>query len=105
VEPSELTFVAQVAVRFGFDTHQFERLKNIHSGSGSGEANPYEILGLTKDADEKTIKSTYRKLIRENHPDTLMAQGVPQEFIDLATEKMATINAAYDQISKLRGIK
>ena len=34
-----------------------------------------------------------------------MAQGVPQEFIDLATEKMATINAAYDQISKLRGIK
>ena len=105
VDPSELTFVAQVAERFGFDAHQFERLKTIHLGSRGGEANPYEILGLTKDADVKTIKSTYRKLIRENHPDTLMAQGVPQEFIDLATEKMATINAAYDQISKLRGIK
>jgi DnaJ like chaperone protein len=105
VDPSELTFVAQVAERFGFGAHQFERLKTIHLGSSGGEANPYEILGLTKDADVKTIKSTYRKLIRENHPDTLMAQGVPQEFIDLATEKMATINAAYDQISKLRGIK
>ena len=105
VDPSELTFVAQVAERFGFDAHQFERLKTIHLGSSGGEANPYEILSLTKDADVKTIKSTYRKLIRENHPDTLMAQGVPQEFIDLATEKMATINAAYDQISKLRGIK
>ena len=105
VDPSELDFVAQVAARFGFDAHQFERLKTIHLGRGGGEANPYEILGLTKDADEKTIKSTYRKLIRENHPDTLMAQGVPQEFIDLATEKMATINAAYDQVAKLRGIK
>ena len=105
VDPSELTFVAQVAARFGFDAHQFERLKTIHLGNSGGEANPYEILSLTKDADEKTIKSTYRKLIRENHPDTLMAQGVPQEFIDLATDKMATINAAYDQISKLRGIK
>ena len=105
VDPSELTFVAQVAARFGFDAHQFERLKTIHLGISRGEANPYEILSLTKDADEKTIKSTYRKLIRENHPDTLMAQGVPQEFIDLATDKMATINAAYDQIAKLRGIK
>jgi DnaJ like chaperone protein len=34
-----------------------------------------------------------------------MSQGVPQEFIDLATKKMAIINAAYDQVSKQRGIK
>jgi DnaJ like chaperone protein len=105
VHPKELEFVAQVSARFGFNSHQFERLKAIHLGSANGEGNPYEILGLTKDVDEKTIKSTYRKLIRQNHPDTLMSQGVPQEFIDLATKKMAIINAAYDQVSKQRGIK
>lgn len=105
IHPNELAFVQRVAAIFGFGPHQFERLKTIHLGGGGGEADPYEILGLDKTASDKEIKSTYRKLIRENHPDTLMAQGVPQEFIDLATEKMATINAAYDQIEKMRGLK
>ena len=105
VHPKELEFVAQVSALFGFNAHQFERLKAIHLGRANAKDNPYKILGLTKDADEKTIKSTYRKLIRENHPDTLMSKGVPQEFIDLATKKMATINAAYDQVSKQHGIK
>jgi DnaJ like chaperone protein len=39
----------------------------------------------------------------ENHPDKLMAQGLPQEFVDLANEKMAAINAAYDTVKKQRG--
>jgi DnaJ like chaperone protein len=30
---------------------------------------------------------------------------MPQEFIDLANDKMATINAAYDKIKKIRGLK
>ena len=51
------------------------------------------------------IKKTYRKLIRENHPDTLIAKGMPQEFVDVANEKMAAINAAYDLIEKERGLK
>ena len=42
--------------------------------------------------------------IRDNHPDRLIAAGMPKEFVDLATEKMATINAAYDRIAKERGI-
>lgn len=104
VHPSELAFVEQVATIFGFNSHQIERLKTIHLGNAS-EADPYEVLGIDSGASDKDIKSTYRKLIRENHPDTLMAQGVPQEFIDLATEKMATINAAYDTIAKVRGLK
>jgi len=44
-------------------------------------------------------------LIRENHPDRAIARGLPQEFIDLATEKLATINDAYDRISQQRGFK
>ena len=67
------------------------------------KSNPYEVLGVTSDDDEATIKKAYRKLIHENHPDKLIAQGLPQEFIDLANEKMAAINSAWDAIKKQRG--
>jgi len=106
VHPNELQFVQQVAMIFGFGPHRFEQLKAIYLGGGADqESDAYEVLGLTRDATDAEIKKTYRKLTRENHPDKLMAQGMPQEFIDLANDKMATINAAYDRIEKERGLK
>lgn len=42
--------------------------------------------------------------MREHHPDALVAQGMPEDFIEVATEKVATINAAYDTICKQRGL-
>lgn len=104
IHPDEIKFLRMTAMIFGFTEHEFERLKTIHIGV-EGETDPYEVLGLTPQATDAEIKSTYRKLIRENHPDTLIAKGVPQEFIDLANEKMATINAAYDRVEKQRGLK
>ncbi len=44
------------------------------------------------------LKSHYRKLVAENHPDKLMARGVPKEFIAIPP----TIND-YGQIVKERG--
>jgi DnaJ like chaperone protein len=105
VHPNELQFVQQVAMIFGFGPHEFERLKAIHLGSGDKEPDAYEVLGINRKASDADVKKAYRKLIRENHPDALTAQGMPQEFIDLANEKMATINAAYDRIEKERGLK
>ena len=49
-------------------------------------------------------ENLYRKLIAETHPDKLIARGVPKEFVVIATEKVATINEAYDQIAKERGM-
>lgn len=105
VQPAELQFLASVAGIFGFDGRAFERIRVIHMGGGAGGADPYEVLGLKRDVADDEIKRTYRQLIRENHPDTLIAKGMPQEFIDLATQKMATINAAYDTIAKERGLR
>lgn len=101
IHPAELEYLWNVAQIFGFEQHDFERITATYAAPG--DADPYEVLGVTRDDDDAQIKSAYRKLIHENHPDKLMAQGLPQEFIDLANEKMASINAAYDTVKKERG--
>jgi DnaJ like chaperone protein len=61
-----------------------------------------EIFGVSRTASDEEIKAAHRRLVVENHPDKLVAEGLPQEFVDLANEKLATINAAYDRIRGLR---
>lgn len=103
IHPAEMEYLWNVAQIFGFDRATFERLTATHGGA-PGAGDPYEVLGVSRDATDSEVKAAYRKLIHENHPDKLMAQGLPQEFIDLANEKMAAINAAYDQLKKARGL-
>ena len=104
--PKEREFLAGVAGIFGFDEAAFARVLSRFGGFGGGVGggDPYQVLGVTRAMDADAIKQVYRRLCRENHPDTLMAQGLPAEMIDLATEKMAAINAAYDAIAKERGL-
>ena len=55
------------------------------------------------DVGDKELKRAYRKLMSENHPDKLIAQGVPEDMIKLATERSQEIQAAYEMIKKSRG--
>ncbi len=100
VTDDELRFLEQVAGIFGFDQAQWDRIRAANVGAQS--ADPYDILGVRRDQSDAEIKAAHRKLVLENHPDRLVAQGMPQEFVDLANEKLATINAAYDQIQQQR---
>jgi DnaJ like chaperone protein len=102
VSPKEVAYLQAIAGIFGFSDAEFDRIRE--SQIGPDNSNPYTILGVARDASDEEIKAAWRKLIREHHPDRLVAEGLPQEFIDLATGKMATINAAYDQIAKERGL-
>ncbi|MEX2295850.1 MAG: TerB family tellurite resistance protein [Dongiaceae bacterium] len=102
VSPDELDFLRAVAGIFGFPEAEFQRIREGHLGPDM--ADPYAVLGVTRASSDKEIKIAWRKLIRETHPDRLIAEGLPQEFIDLATRKVAVVNAAYDQISKERNI-
>lgn len=101
LHPAEIEFLQQVASIFGFSDADYERIQAGHVAEG--DQDPYAVLGVNRDASDSEVKSQYRKLIRENHPDTLIAQGVPQEFVDIANDKLAAINDAYDQIQKHRG--
>lgn len=103
VDAAELKFLGRVAAIFGFDDREFERIRAAELGPD--EADPYQILGLTRDASDGEIRKAYHRLTRDYHPDTLIAHGLPQEFIDLANEKMAAINAAHDRIQKSHGRK
>ena len=109
IHPAEKHFLETVAQIFGFSAADLNRIFAQHGGSGAGtgggvEDDPYTVLGVEPDISDAALKKAYRDLLRENHPDTLMAKGLPQEFIDLANEKMAAINAAYDAVKKARGI-
>jgi|TARA_A100001037_G_scaffold306071_1_gene349007 DnaJ like chaperone protein len=100
--PAENEFLQNVASIFGFSEAEFDRIRAGHVGTD--DSDPYTILGVPRDASDDDVKGRYRKLIREHHPDTLIAQGVPQEFVDVANEKLAVINDAYDRIAKERGL-
>lgn len=102
LHPKEIRFLQGVAREFRLDTPAFERIRA--TCQGTDEADPYEVLGVSRSDNDDEIKSAYRKLIREHHPDVLIAKGVPQELIDTATEKMAHINNAYDRIEKDRSL-
>ena len=101
VTDDELAYLRRIAEIFGFDETAWDR---IRAGNlGPDESDPFDILGVTRQHSDDEIKAAYRKLVRENHPDRLVAQGMPQEFIDLANEKLAKINTAHDRVRQLRG--
>ena len=100
--PAEIEFLTRVSEIFGFNDATFQRMKVAHLGADMDD--PYVVLGVDHGATDDEVRSTWRTLMREHHPDTLVAQGMPEDFIEVATEKVATINAAYDQICKQRGI-
>lgn len=98
----ELDYLHRVAEAFGFGEADWARIR-AHN-TGPDQRDPYTVLGVSHDADAETIKAAYRKLVRENHPDKLIAQGMPEEFVAVANEKLATINQAYDEVQKRRGL-
>ena len=65
----------------------------------------YAILGVSSSTSDGALKKTYRKLMSQNHPDKLIAKGVPEDMVRLATEKTQSIQTAYEVIVKARRSK
>jgi DnaJ like chaperone protein len=101
LHPREDAFLADVATRFGFSESEF---RFFRARFVKDNCNPYDVLRLAPSAGNDEIKAQYRKLVADNHPDKLMGRGVPAEFVNIATRKLAAINAAYDTIAKERGL-
>ncbi len=100
LHPNEERFLAQVATEFGFSGREFLRIKGRHFKCEMYD--PYNILHASAKVSDAELKLLYHKLVAQNHPDMLIARGVPAEFIDIATRKLAAINAAYEEIRASR---
>lgn len=94
--PRELELLNKAAKAFGVSGPAFHRLKAAHFGLGDDD--PHLILGIEPGADLGAVKSAYRALSRDHHPDALMARGVPPDLVRISEGRMAAINAAYEQI-------
>jgi DnaJ like chaperone protein len=101
LHPREDQVLHDIATRLGFSDSEF---RFFRARFVTDPTSPYDVLRLGPDASNEEIKSQYRKLVANNHPDRLMGEGVPAEFLDIANRKLAAINAAYDAIAKERGL-
>ncbi len=66
-------------------------------------AEAYGVLGVEPSVTDKEVKTAYRRLMNQHHPDKLVARGLPESMMNVAKEKTREINAAYDLIKGQRG--
>ncbi len=97
IHERELEYLEAVGVIFGFKGEEFARIRARHVSIAE---DPYDVLGVTRGASADEIKKHYRKLARDLHPDRQIAEGVPEEMVELASNRLARINVAYEQVMK-----
>lgn len=116
MEPAEHAALVRIAAAMGIGAAQLEQLLRMtraqagfqqqHEGTtaarGSSLDDAYRALGVEATVTDKEVKRAYRKLMSEHHPDKLIARGVPEAMIKLATERTQEIQTAYELIRKSR---
>jgi DnaJ like chaperone protein len=100
IHEKELGFLRRVSEIFEIDGARFDGILARHVGGGTSD--PYAILGLTRDTPFTDVRRQYLKLVVDNHPDRLIARGVPEEFVAIASDRVAAINTAYSLIERGR---
>jgi DnaJ like chaperone protein len=98
IHEKELTFLEHVAAVFRISEEHFERIVARHVYVDGRD--PYVVLGVSRKDDFQTIRKHYRSLVREHHPDRLIARGLPAGFQAIANDRMARFNAAYAAIER-----
>jgi DnaJ like chaperone protein len=96
IDAAELAYLAKVSELFGFSELEFRRIKATNLGPDAND--PYAVLGLLPGAEMEEVRHAWRRLASENHPDRMVERGAPAEFVAIAQEKSAAINAAYADI-------
>ena len=93
----ENLYIKKVGNIFGFNDKDFNIISSNYS---TNVLDPYQILGVEKYYTLKQINQKRLKLIKENHPDKLLAQGLPDEFVQNSLTKLKTINNSWEKIKK-----
>ncbi len=94
--PKEDDFLQEVADIFGFDERRFRGIRGQFVAEA--DRDPYDIIGVDPSAPMDEVRAAWRKLVRETHPDQMLARGVPEEAVKLAERRMVAINRAWEEI-------
>ncbi len=107
IHPAEDAFLRTVAGIFGIGAVEFRSIRAafVQQAFPAAADSPYEILGVSPAVSNAELKARHRQLVREHHPDSLSARGVPPQFHEASGRKLAVINSAFDAIARSRGLK
>ncbi|MEN8176816.1 MAG: co-chaperone DjlA [Pseudomonadota bacterium] len=118
---AEEQLLLRIAHNLGIPEYEFRVLERMvgaqqsfrQRAGGRGAAQParpslnqaYAVLGLTSSASDAEVKKAYRRLISQHHPDKLVAKGLPEEMMKVATRKTRETKEAYEIIKEARGMR
>jgi DnaJ like chaperone protein len=91
--PNEDAFLTRVAQIFAMDDSDFASLRARFVPDTSPL--PHTVLGIAPNASMAEAKAAWRQLVRNNHPDALVARGLPPEAISMAEKRLIDINRAW----------
>ncbi|HEX5326676.1 MAG TPA: TerB family tellurite resistance protein [Acetobacteraceae bacterium] len=102
----EHEYLSTVHRIFGLDQLAWDRARGASPRQpfSGDEPDAYGVLGVSRSIGDDELRAAWKQLMRENHPDSLAARGVPPEFIARASDKVKRINAAWDRIKRERGL-
>lgn len=117
MHPAERAILERICAHLGFDAATLAQVEHLvqaelnheFSHDGSARAAPlddaYAVLGITPQADDAEVKRAYRRLMSQHHPDKLVAKGLPEEMMTMATAKAQEIRGAYERVKASRGMR
>jgi len=99
LHPAEETALKRIQNIFRISGRQYDDIKAVYF---QGLDNYYKILNCTSESSNEEIKSNYKKLVKDFHPDKIISKGLPEEFIDFAESRFREIQESYEKIQKER---
>lgn len=96
--PNEDDFLHRVAQIFGMDETDFRRVRARFVADAAPD--PYDVLGVSRDMPVDEIRKAWRALVRETHPDAMMARGLPEEAVKMAEKRLIVLNQAWEEIQE-----
>lgn len=101
LHPAEDAMITSVAQILGISNQELQAIRERHVATSH---KAYATLGISPDADDDEVKSAYRKLVQEHHPDRIVSEGMPEEFVEYATQRFQEIQDAWQTIRKERNL-
>ena len=97
--PEEEKTLRRIKEIFRINEEQYNSIKGGHFNDLDMY---YKTLNSTPESSSQEIKSNYKKLVKDFHPDTIVSKGLPEEFTEFATKRFHEIQEAYEIIRKER---